>query len=197
MEEIKQKFIADLLTSPADLLTSIWILDRVPHIFDGDVKAFAVWRRTFSAGLGVDASALFVTGSAAFGVSLNPHKNFRPFSETSDIDVAVVSEHHFSVAWRALRTMGPSIHGLPQRIKQSIEDHVKRYIYWGTIATDKILHLLPFGSGWAVALDEIGKCSPTADRQVKVRIYRDLDSLRAYHVNNLNQLRTEEVSRGL
>jgi len=197
MEETKQRFIDDLLTHPIDLLASIWIIDRIPLIFDQDLKAYANWRRTLAAGLGVDASALLITGSAAFGVSLNPYKNYKFFDEKSDIDVAVVSDYHFMEGWRTLRNIGAERHRMSPKVKQSIDDHVKKYIYWGTIATDKILHLFPYGKKWIETLAEVSNISPTIGRTINVRVYKDLDSLRAYHVNNLTNLKTEEISRGI
>jgi hypothetical protein len=197
MEDTKKRFIADLITYPADLLASIWIIDRVPVIFHDDRIAYANWRRDLAQRLGVDASAILVIGSAAFGISLNPNKNYRFFSDESDIDVAVVSEYHFSEAWRTLRNLGAKRHGMNQRVKQAIDDHVKRYIYWGTIATDKLLHLFPYGKQWGDAIEAAAGVEPTVGRSIKVRLYRDFDSLRAYHVNNLINLRTEELARGV
>jgi len=197
MQETKQKFIADLLIHPVDLLASIWIIDRIPLIFNQDIKAYANWRRVLARGLGVDASALLITGSAAFGISLNPNKNYKFFDDRSDIDVAVVSDYHFMEGWRTLRNIGADLHRMPPRVKQSIEDHVKRYIYWGTIATDKLLHLLPYGTQWNKTLSEASQLEPTIGRTINVRVYKDLDSLRAYHVNNLNNLKTEEITRGI
>lgn len=197
MEKIKQQFLNDLINSPADLLASVWILNSIPHIFNGDIKEYAVWRHKLAKGLGVDASALLITGSASFGISLNPGKNYRFFTPESDIDVAVISDYHFSEAWRTLRNLGPKRHGMSQSVKQSIADHVQRYIYWGTIATDKLLHLFPYAKEWNSALEEMAKVDPTKGRDVKVRLYRDLDSLRAYHVNNLTNLKNEELSKGI
>lgn len=197
MQATKDRFISDLLSDPVDLLASIWIIDRIPIIFDQDMKAYATWRRSLAKGLGVDASALLITGSAAFGVSLNPHKNYKFFDEKSDIDVAVVSDYHFMEGWRTLRNIGPRMHGMSPKVKQSIDDHVKRYIYWGTIATDKLLHLLPYGKMWASTLEDAAKSAPTLGRTLNIRVYKDLDSLRAYHVNNLANLKTQELARGI
>lgn len=197
MEEVKQRFIDDLLSQPVDLLASIWIIDRIPLIFDQDIKAYANWRRILASGLGVDASALLITGSAAFGISLNPYKNYKFFDETSDIDVAVVSDYHFMEAWRTLRNIGADRHRLPPIIKQSIDDHVKRYIYWGTIATDKLLFLFPYGKQWTETLNKVSEVSPTKGRTINIRVYKDLDSLRAYQVNNLTNLKTEELTKGI
>ena len=189
--------MAELVAQPAELIASVWIMDRIPHIFADDIRAFARWRQTLASGLGVDPSSVLITGSAAFGVSLNPYKNYKYFDDSSDIDVAVISGYHFTEGWRSLRSIGAKRHGLSQVTKQSLDDHVTKYIYWGTIATDKILALLPYGKPWAAALEEMRNISPTNGRKIKARVYSDLQSLRAYQVHNLKNLKNEELSKGL
>jgi hypothetical protein len=193
MEAVRDRFLEDLVKDPPALLASVWILDRVPHIFT-DVRAYAIWREELARRIEVDPSSLFVTGSAAFGVSLNPNKNYRFFTDKSDIDVAVVSGHHFTLAWRTLRNLGSRRYGLSSTAAASVKDHVSNYIYWGTIATDKILHLLPFSAQWSSALDHMRTIDPTLGRTVKVRIYNDLDSLRGYQASNLKGLKTARLS---
>jgi hypothetical protein len=82
---------------------------------------------------------------------------------------------------------------MPQAAKQSVKDHVEKYIYWGTIATDKLLPYLPFHLQWSNALREMSKIEPTKNRIINARIYKDFDSLRAYQINNLKNLRTREL----
>ena len=197
MEEIKEEFLEDLVSSPPDLVASVWILNRTPHPFNGDTRLYEGWRRELAKRIDVDSSEIIITGSSAFGISLNPYKNFRYFDNNSDIDVAVISEHYFTLSWRFLRNLGSGIHGLPQPAKQSVRDHVQKYIYWGTIATDKLLPYLPYGKKWLDALSYMSEIDPTLGRDGKVRIYKDFDSLRSYQVNNLKNLRTQELEKGL
>lgn len=197
-EEIKNSFTIALVTKQPEIIASVWILNRVPVLFNQDSESYAHWRHELATGLEVDASALIITGSGAFGISLNPYKNYRSFDGASDIDVAVISEHHFNVAWRTLRNLGSAIHKLSPPAKQSVIEHVHKYIYWGTIATDRILNIFPFGSEWQNALNKMaGESFITKDRTIKARIYKDFDSLRAYQVNNLKNLRTQELEKGL
>lgn len=195
MDAIRQSFLDALERLPTDLLASIWILNRIPFPFNGDLESYASWRHALAQDLEVDPSALLITGSAAFGVSLNPNKNYRSFDSSSDIDVAVISDYHFTEGWRTLRNLGPRLHGQPQRTKQAVADHVSRLIYWGTIATDRILPLLPYGIRWNEALNRASQRSPTEGRTINVRVYRDFDSLRAYQVNNLSQLKNAYLAR--
>lgn len=197
MEDIKHAFITELLSKPPELIASVWIIDRIPLLFDENRELYASWRYQLAKGLDVDPSSLVVTGSCAFGVSLNPNKNYQFFHAKSDVDVAVISDHHFTNAWRALRNLGSEIHKLPPATKQSVKDHVSRYIYWGTVATDRILHILPFGKEWNEIIEKMQQTSPTNGRTIKARIYRDFDSLRAYQVNNLKNLRIQEIEKGI
>ncbi|WP_027852828.1 hypothetical protein [Marinobacterium litorale] len=197
MDEVKREFLEDLVSTPPDLVASGWILNRTPYPFDGDTRLYENWRRELAQRIEVDSSEIVITGSGAFGVSLNPNKNFREFNRHSDIDVAVISDYFFTLSWRYLRNLGSGIHGLPQPAKQSVRDHVHKYIYWGTIATDKLLPYLPFGKKWLEALDDMSKIAPTVGRDIKIRVYRDFDSLRSYQVNNLKNLRAQELEKGL
>ncbi|MGJ8653573.1 MAG: hypothetical protein ACSHX8_09905 [Opitutaceae bacterium] len=193
METAKNEFRRDLTAEDPKLLVSTWILERIPVIFNGDSVAYEKWRGTFASMIEVDPAEVKITGSAAFGVSLNPYKNFKLFDDSSDIDLAIVSEHFFSESWRELRHLGNKRHSLSPAAKQSVKDHVEKYIYWGTIATDKILHVLPFGKQWSSALQEMAEMKPTKNRSIKARIYKDFECLRSYHVANLKNLRTKEL----
>jgi len=60
-------------------------------------------------------------------------RTLRHSTNRSDIDVAVVSHYHFTVAWRYLRQT-LSGERVSTNVRIAWEWHVKRYIYWGTIA---------------------------------------------------------------
>ena len=185
----------DLLTSPIDLCVTKWVLETSPFAFAGvSREEFWNWKSALAAKIDVDAKNILITGSGAVGVSLNPFKGMKNYDSLSDIDVAVISTYHFDVAWRALRNIGTRRFSLPQSQQRAIDEHVKRYIYWGTIATDRILPLLPFGKEWVIALNEMAQIEPTIDRTIKVRIYRDFASLRAYLVTGLKELRNQLLS---
>ena len=168
------------------------IFDRVPAIFLGDRALFVNWKRMLAKSLEVDPACITVVGSAATGASLNPSKNFKVFDEGSDVDVAVISYHHFTLAWRYLRMNAARRLSVDNRTRNAWDEHVHRYIYWGTIATDRLLGVLPFGLAWLKARAAIAEAPPTVGRSVNLRIYADYDSLRAYHVHGIRSLREQE-----
>jgi hypothetical protein len=140
--------------------------------------------------------SLLVVGSAGVGFSLAPLKEFSEFSQGSDIDVAVVSQRYFEEAWKWLRELGPA----KRLTKGSLEYdmlawHRKNLVFDGAIATERLLSRLPFGARWRSGLGRAGKREPTIGRDIKVRLYRDFQSLRAYHVNNITELKLKLLVR--
>lgn len=121
MNQIKSDFfLEELVNLSPELIVSTWILDRIPFPFNGDSRMYDEWRLRLAAKIGVDASEVVIIGSGAFGISLNPNKNFRAFDGKSDIDGAIVSEHYFNVAWHCLRYLGSKRHSMPPPAKQSV-----------------------------------------------------------------------------
>jgi hypothetical protein len=165
------------------------LFDCVPHVFSGDRAAYVGWKRALSAAIDVDPACLTVVGSAAVGCSLNPVKNLKAFDNKSDVDVAVVSHYHFTVAWRYLRMNGTRRLKVDARTRIAWDEHMKKYIYWGTIATDRLLGILPFGLQWIKATSQMGFIDPTKGRYVNLRIYADYEALRTYQMISVRNIR--------
>ena len=193
---IKDLFIKSIIENSPERIVSLWLFNKVPYIFDDDIYKYVLWKHTLSEKLRIDPDSIIFTGSSAIGISLSPYKNFKEFSDDSDIDIAIISEYHFIESWRFLRSIGSKYHMYSPKEKQAIRDHIERLIYWGTIATDKILHLLPFGKEWNEVVNKIKENEPIKGKDIKFRIYRDIESLRAYHANNIKALQSAELEKG-
>ncbi len=187
---MKEQFIQDLIENkqPFSYLASRWLIDRVPYIFDNEDQ-YIHWKERLARLIGVDSKSIVFVGSSCIGFSLSPHKKLDDFDKYSDIDIAIVSSHYFDVSWQTLINIGTKIFTLNYLERGLYYDHKKRLIYHGTIAADKIIHLLPFGKEWVESLSKMSQMKPTIGREIKVRIYKDFESLRAYHINNLIELK--------
>jgi hypothetical protein len=166
-----------------------YLFDRVPHVFAENRPLFIDWKRVLSEAIEVDAACITVVGSAAIGYSMNPNKNFKAFDEYSDVDVAIVSHYHFTVAWRYLRSNSIKRMHVDPRTRIAWDEHVHKYIYWGTIATDKLLGVLPFGKQWIESKTHMTSIDPTKGREVNFRIYSDFESLRSYQKDSVTNVR--------
>lgn len=176
----------------ADRFASHMLFDRVPWLWNSRTE-YIEWKTTLARGLDVDPYSLIVVGSACTGISLNPKKNFSQFGDTSDVDVAVMSSYHFELAWKTLRELGRPSAEIPTKSqKYVLRQHREYLVFDGTIAADWILPHLPFGNNWRDALRQSELTLPGDRREVKARIYRDMDALRAYHVRNI-----EKIKQGL
>ncbi len=194
--DVKEQFLRALIDRPLSQVASTWIIERVPYIFREAFDDFIDWKHELASNLNVDSSSIVLTGSSCVGISLNPNKNFKIFDSDSDVDVAVISDYYFNESWRYLRNSGKWVMNKKgPAARQAVLEHINKYIYWGTIATDRLLPHLPFGKQWQMALDAMSSFPITEGRKVKVRIYKDFESLRSYQINNLNDLRNIQIEK--
>ncbi|HEX5688265.1 MAG TPA: hypothetical protein VFY73_29955 [Ideonella sp.] len=187
----REEFVAALQTQTPSRFVEDQLFDRIPHAFGEDRMGFSKWKRELGSRIDVDPACITIVGSAATGFSLNPNKNFKAFDEKSDLDVAVISPHHFSEGWRYLRMNGTRRLRLDPATRIAWDEHVNRYIYWGTLATDRLLGVLPFGAKWLEAFSYMTGLAPSAGRPVNLRIYVDYDAMRSYQVQSTKSLRNQ------
>lgn len=180
--------VDDLRRLPPAVFVENHLFDRIPAIFVADRGLYIEWKRKLGSLIDVDPACLAIVGSAATGISLSPHKSLKVFDASSDVDVAVISAHHFNIAWRYLRMNGGRRLRVDAKTRNAWDQHVNRYIYWGTIATDRLLGVLPFGKEWLAATTAMSLEAPSKGRSVNLRIYTDYDALRSYHVRGVREL---------
>lgn len=190
-----QQLRTALLRMTAEAFASRFLLEAIPALFANSLEGWIEWKRYLAHQLEVDPCAIRLAGSACVGYSLAPHKMLKPFHSRSDVDVAVVSQHHFDVGWRAIRRLKFSELQYAGKLRTSLDEHRTRLVYWGTIATDQILALLPYAREWALAAQTMAAVAPTTHREINFRVYRDHEALRAYQQQSLRSLQTSLRSR--
>lgn len=173
-----------------------WI-DR--HVLRNDPFAFAnanFQEFTFrcASKFKVDPNGVFCVGSGAVGLSINPGKveagNLKRFDSNSDLDIALISEVHFELAWRNLRERAhPALNELEAPFIAAM-NHQKKRFFDGAILTNKLLTYLDFGSDWISARTAISEyVAISFDREVDVNfwVYRDYWSLRSYIATSITK----------
>src|SRR5687767_2525443 len=82
-----------------DLLEVCLRDDSAPFVFDADDEAWTNFKSELEKTLTVKSADVRVVGSARLGFSLKPHMDLKLFTNTSDIDVVVVSDTIFDEIW--------------------------------------------------------------------------------------------------
>jgi hypothetical protein len=178
-------------------LLSHRLFAATPRIFNEDRSSWIDWRYTLAHELAVDDHDVLVVGSAAFGISLHPEKDFRPFSDRSDVDVAVVNQRYFDSAWFDLRKLrDQSWRSMPQYVKNELKDYAPNYVFSGSIAMGRLIGRLSFGKKWLTALTMMSNVDPTTGREIRVRLYRDPEALRWYQLRGLKMAKENLLASG-
>jgi len=94
----------------------------------------------------IHPNEVLVVGSARLGFSIAPRKRYRPFGDTSDIDIAIVSPSLFDRVWtEALECKDSNGYFWTAQEKSSFQD----YLFRGWIRPDK----LPYASNFTMRED--------------------------------------------
>lgn len=179
-----------LAHEPKDL-ASLGVLDRLPFAFSSKLE-YLRWRDMLADGLRVDGKDVALVGSAATGRSLSARKKFGVFKRESDLDVSVVSTHHFEIAWRWFRTTNPNmVTGLDAEMRKKFDAHRSHYVFEGVIAADYFLSFLPFGNDWVTAMQRSEELLPQSlrGRLMKIRLYREYSALRTAQIEAISSYR--------
>lgn len=136
----------------------------------------------------IDVGSVYVVGSAKLGFSPKPGQYFKPFSDASDIDVAIVSSELFSRIWREVHQM--------QNSNEYFDFHkFKHYHFNGWIRPDKMPSSYEYDT-CRVWWDFFKRLSGREEfMRMKIRggLYFDEYFLRQYQVVGLTGLRAHLV----
>jgi hypothetical protein len=195
---------ADILACKPETALS-WIdehfLRNDPYAFRDVPGGFRSTAALIAQELDIDRNGIFVIGSGSIGLSLNPGKlsngKLKSFDNRSDIDLAVISEVYFEMAWRDLRKAAqPTTEVMDTLVRRHIQWQKKRF-FDGAIVATHLLPALSFGREWGPALVRIEEhVSVLFEREVKLGlwIYRDYWSLRNYISDGLIKCRKSMIS---
>lgn len=184
-EKIINELIEDSRKDPY-YSSSKWAIERLPDVFNGNYEKYIKTKHLIADKIGVDGCCIVFVGSSCTGFSLSPYKDYKCFNDDSDIDIAIISDYYFTIAWRSIRNV--QYWKQVKATQDAINDHVNRLIYYGTIATDKILGLMPFAKEWLAAINELGNVKELENREIHFRLYKDFESLRCYHLQNFKNI---------
>jgi hypothetical protein len=200
-----EQFREALVSGSLAAIAQQYIFTGVPYVFRDEPASNSLLTGHVCHELRVAQANVVVVGSAKTGFSLNPNNFPRGFSDTSDIDVIVVSEQLFDKVWMTLlEWQYPrrliSLGGPEQRWAASR----RKDIYWGWIVPDEISYeglafpnvlrpLRDISAQWFNTFQKLSLYREFVARTVSGRLYRTWDHALRYHTDGLRQIRDKIV----
>jgi hypothetical protein len=173
--------------------------DDVPFAFDTKPENWPAFRDHLSSNLSVRSEDIRVVGSARLGFSLKPGRKLRPFSDTSDVDVVVVSATLFDELWQKLLLAAYPRDQMLGRLGGWLANR-QREVYTGwitpkdvilsiTIAGARARAVLTFRWHWFHTFKKASALLPRRHEDVNARLYRTWEHVDLYHLMSLAALR--------
>lgn len=176
-----------LLTTDIEEVLYKHVLEGFPYAFRASESDYTKLRQHLSTVLEVPLRDLTIVGSGRTGFSLDPNQFGRPFSETSDLDVAVVSAHLFDSAWMELLRPKYRDYDLTDQEREWLKEH-RRYIYWGNIRPARLPVATQIGRKWLDAFRGLARYQEFARREVNGWLFRSWWHVQLYYSQALRKL---------
>lgn len=195
-----------------DILAKVFILEGTPAVFGRSPMKYVIFKEQVAERFAVGSQDVRIVGSARLGFSPSPHneKYGKPFEETSDVDVVIVSECLFHRGSRELfrhvNSLDPPLHevrGAANRANakkpivdldnwRTAKEAVRNYVYQNFNPG-----LLP--NNCSLKEDIFSKIRSTAGlflalepkvfvSKIRCRVFRDWRAAENYYTNSLREL---------
>ena len=96
------------------VLAKVFLLEGTPFVFEHSPMRYVIFKEQVADRFGIGSQDVGIVGSAKLGFSPSPHQYGRPFAETSDVDVVIISNDLFDLGSRELFAwldqQGPALH---------------------------------------------------------------------------------------
>ncbi len=162
----------------------------IPFAFSENTDQYTLLLTHIRDGLGVAEDDMTLVGSGRLGFSLAPDTYGKPFSESSDLDLVVVSPALFDDAWIDLISWHRGYARLPEWVRVWHRDH-QRLVYYGRIWPHKLPGIVRLHGRWLDVFRGVSRYPELAFHQVNGLLYRTWEHARHYHAYGLRRILRE------
>lgn len=136
---------------------------------------------------------VIVVGSAKLGFSIAPDKRYKPFSKTSDIDIAIASSQLFDELWQEVFdwTESGSVNALawPKRDRRKFTDFLLR----GWFRPDVLPSAVHFDlcRDWWEFFEQLPSMGEYGSSKIRAGVYKSWHYLEKYHTGSINKCKQD------
>jgi predicted nucleotidyltransferase len=111
-----------------------------------------------------------------------------PFDKESDIDIAVISDKLFDLAWSELISIRDKkwLELRPKERANLIQ--CQSDIYWGYISPDKVPGGIGFSKWWWSIFEELSSNTDFGRRKIRGRLFKSWERAQAYYCYSIQNL---------
>ena len=202
------QFKEALANNPLAAIVEQHVFTGLPYVFRDEPASNDLLVGQLSEALKVAKEDIVVVGSAKIGFSLNPEHFPRGFSDTSDIDVIVVSKDLFDKVWMIFLEWHYPRRGMNLgRIEGDWMRKRRGEICWGWLVPDEIHYdgflsfpnvlrpLRDISTKWFNTFQSLSLYPELAVHRVSGRLYRTWNHALRYHTDGLRRIR-DSISVG-
>lgn len=184
-----QEFRDQLAAKQPHEIVQTYLFDSAPYCFAPDPSLYLVFRKEICDNFNIHPQNFAIIGSAKVGFSLRPDKFGKPFTESSDIDVVLVSEELFQTLWvRLIEFRQTVLFRLDPRIRKNFED-LQKILFFGTIRLDKLSNDFPFAKEWWEFFNKMSTDNRFGPRRIRAAIFKTWQHVSFYYENTIQKIK--------
>lgn len=187
-----------------DVVAKVFLLEGLPAVFAKSPMKYLIFREQVADRFEIGYQDVCIVGSAKLGFSPSPNKFGRPFAETSDVDVVIISSALFDQGthelFRYIHNVGP---GLEHENKKPVsveardwrlhKEAVRNFVYENFnpahLPEDHSLRNHIFGSISSTSALFLALEPQVFVSKIRCCIFKHWRSAEQYYVNTLRQLK--------
>lgn len=163
------------------------VLSNRPVCFGGKDELVFKLKKRLSDYFDVHLKSIEIVGSAKLGISLgaSPNRYGRPYDDESDIDLVIVSNELFDVAWHELLKVEKDLYEKKELdlLKSSYEN-----IHKGYISPNLLPVKMNFFKKWWEIFENLSNGDIFESRKIRGRLFKDWWFVEKYYSIKLSEL---------
>jgi len=189
------EFKKDLRSSKPEEVVQKYLFDRSPYCFADKPQRYIDFRKEICEKFKIHLQNFAIVGSSKVGFSLNPTKFGTVFSESSDVDVVLVSEELFQNLWIDLiRFQRDEFTFLPDQCKKRFNE-LQYILFWGQVRMDKLPDEFTAAKEWWEFFNRLSTDPRFGPRRVRAMIFKTWKHVSFYYEKNIRELMEIEIKK--
>jgi len=175
-------------------IVQLYLLDGFPYCFKTNQDLHIYLRSEVCKKFDIHPKNYAIVGSAQVGFSLSPDNFGSPFSDSSDIDIALISEELFQSLWLSLiEFRRKSYARLDPRFRKRFSQ-LQHILFWGILRLDKLSNDFDFAKTWWEFFNKLSVDDRFGPRRIRAALFKSWSHASFYYSDSIERIRDKHES---